>query len=84
MTVPGTYIATGFSTYLCDSTVTYILTEAPVYELTISAVINSGETYTLPDGIIVSVANTYTSVLSSVSGCDSIIYTILKYCSSNN
>ena len=56
----------------CDSTVTLTLSVNPVYNLTIDATINQGDTYQ-GLGFNVSEAGTYTQNLQSVNGCDSVI-----------
>jgi hypothetical protein len=73
----GTYSYTFTSTLGCDSVVTVVLTVTPTYLLTEDASICDGGSYTLPDGSVVSVAGTYTSNLTTVDGCDSVVTTTL-------
>ena len=56
----------------CDSVVTLTLTVNPIYNFTIDATINQGETYH-GNGFEVSEAGTYTQNLQTVNGCDSVI-----------
>jgi hypothetical protein len=50
----------------------------PIYNLFDTVSICQGRSFTLPDGRVVSTAGTYTSYLSTVSGCDSTIVTTLN------
>jgi len=61
----------------CDSiiTTTLSLTNSPT--ITINNSMCNGNTYTLPNGNIVSAAGTYKDTLTTVGGCDSIIITNL-------
>ncbi|MFN6389833.1 MAG: beta strand repeat-containing protein, partial [Bacteroidota bacterium] len=61
----------------CDSVHTVTTTLFPSLNTIVNAQICLSQNYTLPDGTVVNTANTYTSVLTSVSGCDSIITTNL-------
>jgi subtilisin-like proprotein convertase family protein len=61
----------------CDSTVITALTVNASYNLNESVTICSGESYTFPDGTTGSTDMVYTSVLSTINGCDSIIVTDL-------
>lgn len=49
----------------------------PSYKYSVNAEICEGDVYTLPSGTQVSVGGTYTSNLSTINGCDSIIITHL-------
>ncbi|MGC8802232.1 MAG: hypothetical protein ACP5PS_00440, partial [Bacteroidales bacterium] len=49
----------------------------PAYKYTVNAAICDGDVYTLPSGLPVTVTGTYTSNLTTVGGCDSIIITQL-------
>ena len=73
----GTYTSTLTSVSGCDSVITTNLIVNPVYASTVNAQICSGGNYVLPNGTSVSAAGTYTSTLTSVSGCDSVITTNL-------
>lgn len=59
--------------YGCDSFITNYVYVNPVYSNTKNDTINNGQTYTLPNGNVVSVQGTYNSNLSTTKGCDSII-----------
>ncbi len=61
----------------CDSTIVTALTVHPVYNITEAATICDGETYTFPDGSFGTTAQTHTSTLTTASGCDSLIITVL-------
>jgi gliding motility-associated-like protein len=76
-TTPGTYVDSLFSTAGCDSVITTILIVAEHYEDTVEAAICLGDSYTLPDGSVVSAAGSYTQNLATWLGCDSVITTIL-------
>ena len=56
----------------CDSVVTLNLTVYPAYQMGIGAVIHEGETYE-EYGFSVNEEGTYTQILQTVNGCDSII-----------
>jgi gliding motility-associated-like protein len=60
-----------------DSTITTILTEHPVYNIQLNEEICQGESWTLPNGINVNQTGVYTTNLTSVFGCDSLITTNL-------
>lgn len=62
----------------CDSTVNLTLTVNAAYNTNESASICDGDTYTFPDGNTGTSAQVYTSMLSTVNGCDSIIVTTLN------
>jgi gliding motility-associated-like protein len=77
VTQGGDYVHTYTSVNGCDSVVTA--------HISISAAVSSGEnislcasSYTLPNGSVVTVSGTYTSVLTTSLGCDSIIITNLS------
>ncbi|MDX2360609.1 MAG: M12 family metallo-peptidase [Crocinitomicaceae bacterium] len=61
----------------CDSIIVTALTVHPAYSIAETATICDGDTYTFPDGTTGATAQTYTSALTTVNGCDSIIVTIL-------
>ena len=56
----------------CDSVVTLNLTVYPAYQMGIGAIIHEGETYE-EYGFNVNEEGTYTQILQTVNGCDSII-----------
>jgi gliding motility-associated-like protein len=62
----------------CDSTLDLRLDIDTIYSSAIDAVICKNQQYVLPDGKIVTAAGTYSTVLTSVSGCDSVVTTNLK------
>jgi gliding motility-associated-like protein len=70
--VPGTYSDTLIAANGCDSVITTHLRLHPVYAQTITDTICIGNTYTLPDGNIVSQSGTYLISLATVNGCDSL------------
>jgi gliding motility-associated-like protein len=62
----------------CDSTVTTNVTVLPLSSSTEVISLCPGESYTLPDGTVVEVADssqTFTTMLASASGCDSLVQT---------
>lgn len=61
----------------CDSTIVTTLTVNMPYSGTANASICDGDTYTFPDGSTGTTAQTQTSVLTDVNGCDSTIVTTL-------
>ena len=75
--ISGTYTLNFPTPYGCDSIITTILDVNDIYAYTVNESICSGETFTLPDGTIVSVTGSYVSNLITAAGCDSIITTHL-------
>ncbi len=72
----GMYSETYKSVSGCDSIITTSLKIVEPQKQTISTTICDGRSYTLPSGAKVSKAGTYTDVLKSVTGCDSLISTV--------
>ena len=68
----GTYTQNLQTINGCDSVVTLNLTVYPAYQMGIGAVIHEGETYE-EYGFNVNEEGTYTQILQTVNGCDSII-----------
>ena len=68
----------------CDSTVVTALTVYPVYNMDVTVSICSGGSYVFPDGTVGSTSQIQTSLLTSVSGCDSLIITNLIVNPSSN
>lgn len=56
-----------------DSIITTTISELPSYNITKNDTINSGETYTLPNGNTTTIQGTYINSFSTRFGCDSII-----------
>jgi gliding motility-associated-like protein len=77
VTTAGSYDVTLTSVAGCDSIVTTILDIIPIVTNTVNAEICAGGSYTLPDGSIVTTAESYDVTLTSVAGCDSIVTTVL-------
>ena len=77
----GVYTQTLTSANGCDSIVTLTLNVNPVFDTTINATINAGETYA-ENGFNESEAGTYTQSLTTEFGCDSTITLILSVNSS--
>ncbi len=69
----GVYATVLQSTSGCDSTVTVTLTINESPDTTIDVSICANDSYILPDGSVVSDAGTYTTMLQSSAGCDSIV-----------
>ena len=77
----GIYTQTHTSVNGCDSIVTLTVTEYPIFDTTINATINPGETYA-EFGFNESEAGTYVQNLQSINGCDSTITLVLSVNSS--
>jgi hypothetical protein len=77
LTNAGAYTQIFTSQAGCDSVVVLMLNVLDNYSTTVDAIICTGETYTFPDGSTGSTAQTQTSVLTTVNGCDSTIVTNL-------
>jgi len=73
----GTYIDTIQSINGCDSIVTTVLTVNQNTSFSQAPTICAGNSYTLPDGTIVTTSGTYIDTIANSKGCDSIITTIL-------
>jgi gliding motility-associated-like protein len=69
----GTYTANLLTVAGCDSIATLNLNISPSYFTTESITINEGQSYTLPNGSVVTTTGTYTSNLITSLGCDSVI-----------
>ena len=61
----------------CDSTIVTNLTVNPAYNNVENVAICDGATFTFPDGTTGTTSQSYTSSLTTVTGCDSIIVTHL-------
>ena len=81
VTEAGTYTQTHNAANGCDSVVTLVVTTYPVFDTTITATINAGETYA-EFGFNESEAGTYVQNLQTINGCDSTITLILDVNSS--
>ncbi len=75
-TLANTYVDVMQSVNGCDSIVTTILTVNPTFAVTNPQSICPGGSYSI-NGNTYTAANTYTDVIQSVNGCDSIVTTIL-------
>lgn len=73
----GTYVANFVTALGCDSTITTELVPAQTYNLTASTTLCAGSTYTLPDGTEVDASGTYPVVLEAITGCDSLVTTVV-------
>ncbi len=69
----GSYSVTLSSITGCDSVITTNLTVFNLIATTINSSICEGSIYTLPDGSLVSATGSYPVILSSSTGCDSIV-----------
>lgn len=76
-TSAGTYTTYIPSSGVCDSVITTYLTVYPEYAISLSAEICNGSVYVLPDGSIADSSGIYTSAITSIEGCDSIITTTI-------
>ena len=61
----------------CDSAVVLDITFTPAYDLNFYPEICQGETYTLPDGVVVTNSGLYVDEFTTAAGCDSTITTQL-------
>jgi len=77
VSIAGNYYDTLQSANGCDSVITTNLTVMPNSAFNQNPIICSGQTFTLPDGTIVSANGNYNDTLLSSNGCDSIITTTL-------
>jgi hypothetical protein len=77
VTVNGSYVSNLSTVRSCDSIITSNVTFYPVYSSTVPATTCQGSPYTLPNGTSVSLPGSYTTVLTTVRGCDSTIITNL-------
>lgn len=75
VSVTGTYVDTLKSTQGCDSLITTVnlVVVAKATRISSNATICGGQTYTLPNGIIVNKAGIYSDTLKNSAGCDSLI-----------
>lgn len=69
----GTYVDSFVSSAGCDSIITLNLLVNPIYVDTIFDTICYSQTYTLPSNLMVNSNGIYTSFLTSVNNCDSIV-----------
>jgi gliding motility-associated-like protein len=76
-TTGGTYVDTLVTAEGCDSVVTTNLTIYPLGTATVDDTICQGDSYSLPDGLVVTATGTYTSTLQTIHYCDSTITTNL-------
>jgi gliding motility-associated-like protein len=74
---PGIYPITLPSYLGCDSLIITTLAVNPVYQAQETIIRCQGNPYTLPNGQNAGTSGTYTSNLNTISGCDSIITTLL-------
>jgi hypothetical protein len=80
-TLPGGTVVTASGTFVevyanfvgCDSTVTYNITQNIATGSSNNIHLCDGDTYTLPNGDVVSTANTYIIYETNAAGCDSIV-----------
>lgn len=77
VSVDGSYISELLSVSGCDSVITSNVTVNPVITTPLSAAICDGDTYTLPDGSVVSTGGVYNTLLVSTGNCDSLVVTTL-------
>lgn len=80
----GVYSVLLNSINACDSTIITTVTVNPVFPTDKYVSICQGQTYTLENGTVVSVAGTYPVYLSTINGCDSTITTHLTVYPTNS
>lgn len=73
----GTFAFDLTSSAGCDSAVTLNITFNEAYDLDFYPEICEGETYTLPDGVVVTNSGLYVDAFTTAAGCDSVITTQL-------
>ncbi|MEY4595466.1 MAG: hypothetical protein RIQ47_1876, partial [Bacteroidota bacterium] len=69
------YVTVDDGVEVCTDSVT--LTLAATYSASNPVAICQGQSYTLPDGQVVSTAGTYVTTVTASNGCDSVITTVL-------
>ncbi|MCP4122498.1 MAG: T9SS type B sorting domain-containing protein [Bacteroidetes bacterium] len=74
---PGTYFDTLQAITGCDSIIEIHLTVMPSYNILVSHTLCEGESYTLPNGYVVTQAGTYVDSFTTEQGCDSVLSTVL-------
>jgi hypothetical protein len=79
---PGTYFGNYLTSTGCDSSVTVVLSVYPNYDIQLTRAICQGETYLLPNGVLVNTSGVYPVLLQAQGGCDSSITTTLTVNSS--
>ena len=72
----GTYTIT-VTSGSCTGIASFNVNQLPVTTTTVPANICTGQTYTLPSGILANTTGTYTDTVSTAAGCDSIVNTVL-------
>ncbi len=75
--VAGIYVTNLFTGFGCDSVITTTLNVDPTYFPVFNPEICEGDSYTLPDGVIVSTTGSYVTSYTTAAGCDSVITTNL-------
>lgn len=73
----GVYTDTLQTINSCDSVIITNLTVNPIYFISQNPIICANETYTRPNGTVVTTAGTYVDTLQTINGCDSVITTNL-------
>jgi len=74
----SSYILTGTDANFCVNRDTIQIVGHPIYSNTTNVTICENGTYTLPNGVIVNTAGTYSVTLNSINSCDSVIITNLN------
>ena len=77
VTQAGSYVDTLSAQTGCDSVITTQVNVWPVYHDSLSVHLCRGQQHSLPDGAVVSQTGTYSTMLSSAKGCDSLITTLV-------
>ena len=78
VTLPGSYVDTLSSSIGCDSVVTTLVTVSPLLSGNENVTLCSGQVHVLPGGQVVSSSGIYTDTIPSVSGCDSVVTTMIN------
>jgi gliding motility-associated-like protein len=74
----GMYAVTLSTAWGCDSLIQNIVLVYPEYNQSMNVTICASESYTLPNGQVISQPGTYTSNLQTSHGCDSTITTVVN------
>ncbi len=75
----GTYTTILQATNNCDSVIYTTISYTLLSESYQTVSICEGQSFTLPDGGVVTDAGTYSSTLQSADGCDSLVYTTIDF-----
>lgn len=78
VSISGTYVDTLVSFNGCDSIITTNLTVTTNVSISQNFIICNGDSVMLPDSSFTSISGTYIDTVSSITGCDSIITSVIN------